>query len=419
MVAEARGTGRGLHVLRLFDGAEWRDSMRLEVDREGRVRSLERNRAAPGDSRFEVLIPALVDAHAHSELDPLEEEYRDRSFLDWIDGVRASRAADRRPAGLRTKDHVRRLLETGTLWVSDIDSEGAAGEALLAAGIGGRVQCELLGFDLGPEEVQEALRRGAERLPAALRGKEGRTSLPWGGTLAAGFAPHAPYSVSEALFRAAAVVGGPLTVHVGETEDELRLLEEGEGPFRRLLERLGRWPDRYRPPGRSPLACLESWGLLSPRTQVVHLHANRPGDLDILRRSGAAPVLCPGTIRYFGRELPPLKAWLEAGLAVGLGTDSLASNEDLDMLAETAILSDLAPWLEPREILRLATSGGGRCLAIPSAGRIRLGLPLAALALEGAPRLDPPLLEEWIVSGRPVRRGILRGLHWDPVRPVL
>lgn len=232
-----------------------------------------------------------------------------------------------------------------------------------------------------------------------------------------GLAPHAPYSVAPALFAAARRRGLPLSIHVAETEDERRFLDDGRGPFRELLEELGRFDPHFEPPRCSPVAYLERLGLLGPRCLAVHLLHLEPEDPLRLARSGAKAVLCPGAAAWFDRPAPPVRALLEAGVEIGLGTDSAAGNETLDLLHETAVLSAQAPWLGPERILSLATAGGAAVLGRPAEGCIQTGRPLRGVVLEGAPGLaDVP---EWVVAGRPAARRLLDAGAWDRRRGVL
>ena len=122
-------------------------------------------------------------------------------------------------------------------------------------------------------------------------------------------------------------------------------------------------------------------------------------------------VLCPGTISYFDRPVPAITEMWDAGLTIGLGTDSLASNRQLDLFAEMQTLHQLVPDMDPDRILQMATSMGGEAIQIPTAGRLDFGERFDALGFSEAPTGGPQALSHWLVASRPrpdVR--FLRGL---------
>ncbi|MEZ5989807.1 MAG: amidohydrolase family protein [Planctomycetota bacterium] len=363
-----------LAVRHLFDGLTWRGPVEL-VLAGGRLA-----RVAPpgpgGPRPWGVVVPGWVDAHVHLDL-PAPERPVHGEFTTWIRAVMASRAT----AGPGVAEaNLAELVRGGATCFGDIDATGATRALLDRHGVAGRAYRELLGFDAGEDEARAAV----EGAVAALGPEDG-------------LSPHAPYSVSPALFRAAAATGRPLAIHVAELAEEVRLLARGDGPLRTLLEELGRWPAGHRAGGLSPVRHLDALGALSPRTLCVHLQHAGADDLALLAARGAGACVCPGTLRWFDREPPPVDRWLEAGLAVGIGTDSLASNERLSMARELALLDELCPALGPGRILRMATGMGGRALGSTTAGRLAEGGRFDAQAWREAPADDPRELERWLV----------------------
>lgn len=304
-----------------------------------------------------VLFPGLVNAHAHLQLPALAAPRRD--FTAWLRSVIAARhrlsvADQQRIAGQALRD----LSASGATAVGEVDSSGFSPAVLAASGFAGRCYQELLGFDLGPAAAAGLLQR---RAGAASR------ACP------AGWSPHAPYSVSPALFRAAARSRLPLMVHCAEVPEEQQFLHTGRGPFRDLLASLGRLAAGFRAPGVGAIEWLDRLGVLRRGALLVHCQELEPGDVERIRQRGAAVVVCPGTIRWFRRTPPPVPQWLAAGIPVAIGTDSRASNQQLSMRAEIAAAAALWPDLPPAAILRMATVHGARGLARPALGRLRVG----------------------------------------------
>jgi cytosine/adenosine deaminase-related metal-dependent hydrolase len=113
--------------------------------------------------------------------------------------------------------------------------------------------------------------------------------------------------------------------------------------------------------------------LLGPRTLLVHAQHVQEAEIVRLARSRTPVVICPGTVAWFRRPRPPLTRLLASGICVGLGTDSIASNDDLSIRAEMGRVRSLWPGLPPESVLYMATTAGGRCLARPGLGRLAVG----------------------------------------------
>jgi len=228
-----------------------------------------------------------------------------------------------------------------------------------------------------------------------------------------GLSPHAPYTVSAPLYAAAARLaereGLPVAVHLAESEAESELVHEASGPFAEA------WTARGIPlpelPGRSPVAMLDELGVLSERTLAIHVVQAGPADVTRLARSGAAVAHCPLSNRRHAHGQAPLAAFLDAGLRVGVGTDSEASVGALDLLAEARAARALA-GLGALDTLRLVTSGAARALGMEGeVGVLRPGAwGDAAVIAIGAPATLESVLDA-VLASRPadVRETVLGG----------
>ncbi|MEZ5963407.1 MAG: amidohydrolase family protein [Planctomycetota bacterium] len=324
------------------------------VGRVAAVRPARRGPVAPW-----LLAPGLVDAHVHLQLPALPGA--PRAFVPWLQRVIDSRRVED-PHAVAAKSTAAALLElqrSGCTAVGEIDSLGTSPALLGAAGMAGRVYQEVLGFDLDAEDAAELVRARRRRASK---------------DLSSGLSPHAPYSCSMALVRAARRSASHIAVHVAEAEEEVRLLRAGTGPLRALLQRLGRWRPRARPPGCSPVAWLDACGALDRRTLLIHLQEAGADDIELVARRRAPVVVCPPTIDYFGRQPPDVPAWRRAGIVVALGTDSRASSRGpLSMVRAMASARRMWPSLPPACVLDLATRAGGLAIGRPSLGRIVVG----------------------------------------------
>jgi len=180
-----------------------------------------------------------------------------------------------------------------------------------------------------------------------------------------GLAPHAPYTTSAPLYRLAARTarerGWLLTTHVAESHGENEMF---------------RWQCE-------PVA-LNELGVLGSNCLLAHANHLDEAEVESLAESGASVVHCPRAHRFFGRGAAPLALWRRHGINVCLGTDSLASNESLDMRAEMRSLTQLPA----REVLEIATVNAAKALNCEGKlGKIAVGgwADLAAVPLDGDP----------------------------------
>jgi len=330
-----------------------------------------------------VLLPGFVDAHAHLDLSGFAGRVPGgNAFPDWIKKLLAVRATlDETALARAAREGADALLASGTTSVGDIDASGRL------ARVAGRLVLRVRRF-------REALDAGdSSRTEAALSELDARASSPraW----SEGLAPHAPYTVSDtlwsALARRARARRLPVAIHWAETPEERAWLEHGTGPFATLLARS---------PRRSGLASIESAGLLGPRTALIHGNDATAHERARIAASGASLVHCPGTHQFFARPPFDARAWVDAGVPLALGTDSSASNDDLDMAREMALFRGRNPDFGPEETLALATSQAGRAIGL--AGRVGTLAPgaFADLALHAAPGASGPECLDAITLGR-------------------
>ncbi len=335
-----------------------------------------------------LLAPGLVDAHSHLELSALHGQVGTHDgFVGWIRALVAARRACAQ-AELVAGAHaaLESLARTGTTCVGDIDSSGAGELALQSHGMRARLYRELLDGDDSA--------RTAAALEWVRRPQRSRSGLSFG------LSPHAPFTVSdEALLAAAAPVRGrrpAIAIHWSETREELEWLLEGGGALAGLLRDS---------PACSGLDRIERAGLLGAQTALVHGNHPLPGEIARIAASGAALVHCPGSHRFFEREVFPIDEWLRHGVPIALGTDSLASNEALDMRREMALLRQSAPGLAPDVVWRCATEGGSRALGWASElGRLREGSH-ADLALFAIRASDERTVMDELTAGMPTVLG--------------
>jgi cytosine/adenosine deaminase-related metal-dependent hydrolase len=255
-----------------------------------------------------------------------------------------------------------------------------AADAMLALGARGVVYIECFGPD--PQQRDASIADLDARVSRA-RGRA--TSL-----VTIGVSPHAPYSVSDALYASVAeyarAEGVPIAVHIAESAEETDLVVRGAGPFAEMLHARGIAVSAR---AESPMALLDRLGVLTPRTLCIHAVRLTGADIDRLAASGASVAHCPRANAWFGTDAAPLHRLRTAGISVGVGTDSAASNGTLRVLAEASAATD--ERLSPADRVALATLGGARALGIAHlVGTLEPGkqADIAAFAVRDADACD-------------------------------
>src|SRR5213079_3643923 len=122
-----------------------------------------------------------------------------------------------------------------------------------------------------------------------------------------GVSPHAPYSVSAAVYRACAELGLPVATHISESESEVRYLHDGGGAWEGI-------PWLVDPPGTTGTRLLASEGLLGPHWLAAHCVVMRPDEIALLAEHDAAVAHCPRSNAYVGSGIAPLRELSDAGV---------------------------------------------------------------------------------------------------------
>ena len=349
------------------------------------------------------VLPGLVNAHTHLELSGLRGRVPPAAeFVDWLRQLIIARGPgverEDDPAVIEAaRTAVREAREFGTIALGDISNSLASVAALAEAELDALVFHELLGFkDVEGRGVADTR---AKRDAAARRATAGvRISI----------APHAPYSTSAGLFRAIRrevdASSVPVTsVHLGESVGELALLRDGTGPWPGMLRMLRVMPDGWTPPGLEPVEYLDALGVLDARTLVVHGVQLQPAALDRLAAIGCTLVTCPRSNQWVGVGVPPIERFYASGVRVAIGTDSLASVDDLNVFAELKTMRWIAPSVSARRLLESATRIGAEALGLgEQLGTIEPGKRAALIGVDLPHALDE--VEEYLVSGVPEQR---------------
>ena len=338
---------------------------------------------APARDHYETaLLPALVNTHAHLDLSALAGQVQPKgSMAEWIRSLLATRERFHEDglekARLGALDSLRTF---GTGMVGDILSSGIFPGGLPNDTVVTQTFVEVFGLHAQGLEV------AIDQLPPAARKilKENHESVS--------LAAHAPYTTSASLLKQVKNWGTArakiISIHAAESEEEILFLHSGQGPLRDLLEERGHEPDRWEIPGCGAITYLDRLGFLDTLTLCVHGVHLSEGEVQVLKRSGAGVCLCPRSNLFIGHGLPPVQQFLEAQISCSIGTDSLASNADLNLFEEMAVLIKECS-INPDVVLAMATLNGARNLGMASCygslekGKNWVAIRVAAVDSEG------------------------------------
>jgi aminodeoxyfutalosine deaminase len=352
-----------------------------------------------------VLLPGLVNAHTHLALTVLGGLLPSVSFGEWLPLlVRAMRALTPEALEASAALGARQCLEAGVTVVGDIAYGSASVHAARQAGLGGAFFWEVLGIQ--PDTLEHALADDGYPAPP------GRT--PPDPRIRAGISPHSPYTSGPGLLRAAHAFASaqrvPYAIHVAESHAEAELFEHGSGE---LAGTAGRFAMGLVPgSGVTPVHYLDELGVLDG-TLAVHCVQLRGDDIDVLAARTAGVVLCPRSNAYLDEGPAPVAALEAAGTRLALGTDSSASNLDLDLLDEARAVRQLAPALAAERVVRMVTADGADALGMGgTVGSLAVGYQADLAIFRCA--ADAPDPYEGLIGcvGRPSLESVMAGGEW-------
>jgi cytosine/adenosine deaminase-related metal-dependent hydrolase len=341
-----------------------------------------------------MIMPGLVNAHAHLELTSLGNQLTQfSSFTDWIFQLVSRRRAWTDEDFLKSiREGVKRSITAGTTLVADISSSATNWGAIEEHKLRRVVFKEVMG--LSSSQAGEIISRFQNLWNHA----DSRSLLSYG------VSPHAPYTSSPELYRRAAELARSrrilLTTHVAETRSELEFLETGEGEFRDFLNAMSALPPEWNPPRLAPIAYLDSLDVLGPFSLLAHCNYVDTESMGRILGSRSSVVFCPRSHHFFGHQEHPVRQFLDSGVNVALGTDSLASNTSLSMIDEMRFLFEKRRDIKAEEIFRAATLNGAAALDFGgSLGRLRQGYLADMTVLEVPPNLGSRQLLSHVLEG--------------------
>ena len=392
--------------------------------------------AAVSDFGTSAILPGLINTHSHLELTAMRGflENEEHDFFAWLRKLTVARL------GLTADDlsvsATCGAIEAARAGITCVgDSSSAAAQSMKAVreiGLRGIIYQE----SFGPDP-----RLAAENV-AKLRGQLSEMRALEGELVRAGVSPHAPYTVSapqlEMILRLALDEKLPLMMHAAESSAEASFMRDGTGAFVESLRTRG---IEWNAPGISTVQYLERHGVLETKPLLAHCITVDDQDVETIRRAGAGVAHCPKSNAKLRHGRAPFAKFVAAGLKVGLGSDSVASNNNCDILEEARFATLLArvdrggsptvtqgatdtdaladaratATITAEQALFAATLGGARALGIDDqVGALAEGMQadLVVVELEGPhqqPVTDPISALVFSSSGRDVRLTMVAG----------
>lgn len=370
---------------------------RIEVDVAGRIAAVarwdERGETAAVDLRPWVVMPGLVDLHAHLPQLPNAGVGAGLDLLTWLErfifplerNFDVATAELIAPAAFRAfaRAGTTTVVAYGALWAESLDACFRAAEEHGIRAVIGKVMMDRLSYDTDrdPSEVLELSLRQSAELCATWHGRDD-------GRLMYAFTPRFAVSCSAEMLRASAraatEAGAYWQTHLSEDRGEI-------AEVKRLFPEAADYTDVY-----------DRAGGLSQRSILAHAIHLSDREVERLAASGAVVAHCPSSNLFLASGAMPLARYLAGGIRIGLGSD-VAAGPDAPLFSvmragaytqnalRAAGLSD-APPLSPADWLRMGTLGGAAALGLHDRiGSVEVGKeadlividPSVTLPLEG------------------------------------
>ena len=320
------------------------------------------------------LLPGLINAHCHLDYTCLRGEISpQKSFTDWIRAINAKKAK------LSSKDYLTSIDEGfaeakrfGTTTIANLTAFPD-----LAAQISSPIRtwwfAELIDVR-APEHENEIVDRALESLRPAHN---------------SGLAPHALFTASTDLYRRCQEIAPQrnilLTTHLAESHEEMEMFHDASGLLYEFMKNIGRPMEDCgnETPLESFVGALGNRPI--PQWIVAHLNELTERDFELLERSTRQFHImnCPRSHDYFKHSHFPFERLRSLGFNICLGTDSLASNEDLSLFAEMRAFQRREPAISPEEIVKMVTINPAMALHQEKMiGRIRPGFCADLIAVQ-------------------------------------
>ncbi len=296
------------------------------------------------------IVPGLINAHVHLELSHLKgRTVEGQGFTSWVKSLLSNPLYELEEQAVR--EALQSMQASGTAFCVDISTRNCAPIASIMdeLGMGFYACCEAIGL--------QPPKKGAKFFP--------QKKFRFGSAAGSG---HALYSTAPELLQAVKNadnnIGLTFPIHLAENKEEDEIVASGTGEFAQMLKGAGMLANCGNK-GMTPVEYADSLNLLDSSTLAVHCVRVTENDLVTLTDKQVNVCLCPRSNDYIGEGRAPWEKFLKSGINTCLGTDSIASNHDLDMWKELEYLfKNIQISLSAFEALSLVTRNSARALNI-------------------------------------------------------
>jgi cytosine/adenosine deaminase-related metal-dependent hydrolase len=341
------------------------------------------------DTGNAIIMPGLVNTHTHLQLTKLQGQIKKQpSFTKWLDKlVEEISKWDKFQHFESLQIGFEMLRQTGTTLFGEICSSAFLLDFYKSLPLRKVIFYEVI--DPNPDTALLTFQK-VKRTVAKYKVSD---------TFVVGFSPHAPYSVSPHLYRHIFSHFNQqlIATHVSESPEEIEFLRRLTGRIARRKIKTGFEFPFSVPPQLTPIQYLDKLYPLHKMVLLIHCNYLDRKDIETISRSQASVVFCPGSHQYFNHKPHPVKELLKAGVNVALGTDSLASNERLDMFREMQIVRKNY-HISENLIFKMATENGASALNIKS-GVLEAGYFADLICIKTPPELKMHEVFEFLCGG--------------------
>jgi cytosine/adenosine deaminase-related metal-dependent hydrolase len=338
-------------------------------------------KAKVADFGQSIIMPGLINLHTHVEWTAQELFDTQSALLDWIPGlINSAKPWSLEQYFASAAAGVRRIARSGTTTILDSSYTGQAAPALASRGLRGVVALELFGIDDSrTEENWQNWLVKRDRLLA---------SGDFGDLIKVTVAPHALYTVCFSLLRKAIAWAEkeklPVTIHLAESRNEFDWIKTTDMKMDKFLSAVHTLPGGKvenipcRACGKTPIQAIDDEKLLVPSMVAAHAVQLTAADIQTLARRKTKIAHCPRSNARLRAGVAPLRALIESGVQVGIGTDSAASTDNLDLLSETRFAWNLQRACDPE--FALSSEQAIAALTVNAAAALGMSDSIGSLA---------------------------------------
>lgn len=320
------------------------------------------------DFGLAALMPGFIDLHTHLEYSAMRGLVDDLPYSQWkLQLMQKERLFSSQDWDDSAVLGALEALQSGITTVADITETGASGHAAQAAGLRAHIYREVSTME--KSKVPEAMKRAASDI-------EAWRSTSDSGRLTIGIAPHSAYSCHPELFRRVAEYaqdGTPVSIHLAGSVEEYQFVKYGSSMLATdVRDSYDADAPLWLPTGVSPVRYVLQWGLFAvPNIMAVHCTQVDDSDIQVLAEQDVSIAHCPRCEAKLGMGTAPIEKFLRAGIRVGLGTDSPAASNSMDVFEEMRIglLVQRAAlggdhFMVARQFVKMATLDAARALGV-------------------------------------------------------